>query len=79
MRAFFASTIVFVVLASILTPLDLKFQREREVELARIARESAEFQARIARGEIPAPIAPRYPTDAEVEAYWKARGGYPQK
>lgn len=79
MKAFFAGSLVFVVGMAILTPLDIKFQKEQEAARLKVRREAAEFQAKIARGEIPMPIAPRYPTEAEVEAYWKARGGYPQR
>lgn len=76
MKAIFYSMVLAVIAAAIATPFDLKFQAGLEAERQAVAKEAAEWQRKIASGEVPVPTVPKWPTDEEVAAYWAARGGY---
>ena len=76
MKMLLVTATVFVSLLAILIPLDKQDQRSREADRAEFDRQVAAYEAGLSRGENPALTAPKYPTSAEVAAYWKARGGY---
>ncbi len=76
MKTILVTVTVFVSLLVILIPLDAKKQRDREAGRAVPDGQVADYEVRVTRGGALAPSAPRYPTDAEVADYWKARGGY---
>lgn len=76
MKTFLVTVTVFASLLAILIPLDKQDQRSREAERAEFGRQVAEYESKVARGEAPVLTSPKYPTSAEVAAYWKARGGY---